>query len=127
MIKIKSPVSETPEKLGFYFYNASDRKLVWILEEDTLDSTFRDSEEFGEFDQNVEIKTHPTKGFILSEIHNIIGDMEDTIVHLYRNALATSFNVTPHELERLHHSKYIIRPKNSTQTQFLIKSKVLPP
>lgn len=123
-IKIKSPTSD---KLGFDFNNVTNGELIWILEEDTLDATFRDSEEFEGFDQNVEIKTHPTKGFFLPEIHGVIGDMEDIIGFLYRSALHAPFDVSPHELEGLHHQKYRVFPKNATQPQFLIKSKVLSP
>jgi len=122
-IKIKSP---TADKLGFYFNNATNGELVWVLEEDTLDATFRDSARFDEFDQNVEIKTHPAKGFSLAEMINIIGDMEDTIKYLYLHALDTALDVTPHALETMHHPKYVVLPKSSTQIHFLMKSKILP-
>lgn len=122
-IKIKSPTSD---KLGFYFNNATNGELVWVLEEDTLDATFRDSAGFEGFDQNVEIKTHPAKGFLLAEIRNIIEDMENTIKYLYRHALSAALDVTSHFLEEMHHPKYRILPKISTQAHFLIKSKILP-
>lgn len=123
-IKLKSPSNY---KLGFRFSNMSNGELIWILEEDTPDTTFEKSVEFEEFDQNIEMKTHPSKGFHLAEIHNILGDMEATINWLYHNALTSPIGVSPPTLESLLPLKYGILPLRPEQTQFLIKSNPLPP
>jgi hypothetical protein len=105
-IKINNP---NDDKVGFTFQHPVDRPVI-ILEEDTLDGTFRGSDKLGGFDRNLECKT--VGGFEREELTEVAKDMHSLLGRIYSSCRGKNFTVNIEWLQRLY-SRYTIASRST--------------
>lgn len=106
------------------FGSPASKRLVWRIEEDTPDVSLGAT---SPFQNNLEAKTDPARGFTQVAISEIAADMEIIFESFYEGGIASDLKVKKSLLNRLLHEKYKINfPHTSSfccSSKFSIRSK----